>query len=473
MKKAVLITPDPLFLTEQDPVQVSLTCEDYISRIELFRSAMKKHGIAIAVIYGDREHFANIDYLSAYDCRFEESLLILPVDGTPTILVGNEGMAYSYIVPYPINRVYYGGFSLQGQPRGKDENLAEILAKAGVLPGLKVGVCGYKYFDSGTVLGDPDYIFDVPMYIMKEIYRALKSSGTTDDKNVINITALLTGLQDGIRLKVYSAREIAMAEAAACRSAAVVQRLLKNLIPGITEYKLSEQAEVGFAPWSVFPMLNFGAKHVALGLRSPGDSKELAEGDPCGICYGIRGCLTARVGLAVKDEGSMERTLGNYLYPFYGKFFQAMCNWYETLHVGTTGNELHSAVHSIIGGPEFGVTLNVGHYTGADEWVNALSYAGSEFTVPDGAYMQADIIASVNDPVRVAICEDGVIVAGEKLREAVSKEYPEVWKRIEQRKEKMRTVIGINLADDVLPLSNMNAVMFPFMLNLGQIFGLG
>ena len=467
MKKAVLVTPDPLFLTEQNPGQIPLTVEDYLARLSVFRAAMKKRGVDVAVVYGDREHFANIEYLCAYDCRFEESLFIVPVDATPTLLVGNEGMAYSYIVPYPINREYYGNFSLQGQPLGKDENLAGILSRAGVSPGVSVGVCGYKYFKAGTMPENTDRIFDLPMYIMNEIFRA------AGEKNVVNTTSLLTGLEDGIRLRVYSAREIAKAEAAACRSAAVVQRMLKALKPGVSEYALSEQAGAGFAPWVMFPMVNFGDKHVSLGLGSPSDDKKLAEGDPCGICYGIRGCLTARVGLAVKDEGAMKRALGDYLYSFYGKFFEAMCNWYKTLRIGVTGNELHWAVHNIIGGPEFGVTLNAGHYTGADEWVNALSYDGSSFTVPDGAYMQADIIASVNNPVRVAICEDGLIVAGEGLREAVRKEYPQTWERITARREKLRTVIGMDICDDILPLSNMNAVMFPFMLNLEQIFGLG
>ena len=465
MKKAVVVKSDPLFLTEQNPNQVPLTAEDYLQRLSLFRSAMEKQGVDVAVVYGDREHFANIEYLSAYDCRFEESLLVVPLEGTPTILVGNEGMAYSYVVPYPVNREYYGGFSLQGQPHGKDEDLAAILAKAGIAPGKRTGVCGFKYFTS-VATGDPDHTYDLPMYIMNDIFRA------AGDENVINITSILTGLENGIRLKVHSAREIARAEAAGCLCAAVVQRALKALKRGVSEYALSEEARPGFAPWTMFPMVNFGPEHIALGLGSPSDARALLEGDPCGICYGIRGCLTARVGLAVSDEASMERTLGNYLYPFYGKFFEAMCKWYETLRIGCTGNDLHWAVHNIIGGSEFGVTLNAGHYTGADEWVNALSFDGSRYTVPDGAYMQADIIASAKDPVRAAICEDGLIVAGEALRRELKAQYPQAWERIASRQEKLRSVIGMEIRDEILPLSNLNAAMFPFMLNLEEVFGL-
>jgi len=135
------------------------------------------------------------------------------------------------------------------------------------------------------------------------------------------------------------------------------------------------------------------------------------------------------------------------------------------------GHTLHRAVHDIIGAPEYNVNLNVGHFTGMDEWTNALSYEGSKHTMPDGAYMQVDIIASSASPVRSAICEDCVIIAGEKLRKEVEEQYPETWKRIQERREAMK-YLGIDLHEDVLPMSNMNAAMFPFMLNTNLVFAL-
>ena len=135
------------------------------------------------------------------------------------------------------------------------------------------------------------------------------------------------------------------------------------------------------------------------------------------------------------------------------------------------GNTLHHAVHDIIGGEEFGVTLNAGHYTGMDEWTNSLTYEGSQHTIQDGAYMQVDIIASSSSPVRSAICEDAVIFAGEKLRAELKEQYPETWKRIQERREAMK-YLGIDLHEDVLPMSNMNAAMFPYMLNTNLVYAL-
>ncbi len=212
--------------------------------------------------------------------------------------------------------------------------------------------------------------------------------------------------------------------------------------------------------------------NFSIGLRSPSDATALTLGDVCGLCYGIRGSLSSRVGVASRDEETMLDSLKPTLYPFFGKFFEAMSAWYEKLRVGAAGDELHHAVHDLIGGPEYGVSLNCGHYTGMDEWVNSLTYEGSKRTLPDGAYLQVDIIASNPAPVRTAICEDPVIVAGEGLREALKAEYPEVFARIEARRAAIRDVLGIQLHEDVLPISNLNAAMFPFMLNLEQVFAL-
>jgi len=466
MKKVIIRKASPLFTREIDVKQIAAGREDYLARIALLRGRMRDAGLDLALAFGDREHFANIEYLSGYDCRFEEGILAIPLEGAPTILLGNEGMAYSHQIPYDIHRVYYRNFSLQGQPRRAEERLDALLSALGINKETKVGVIGFKYFYEEFCLTDPLRTFDLPHYVVEALF------SVADRANVINFTYALTGLDGGIRLAVRTAKEIAAAEAAAARSTNGLLRMLKSLKPGVTEYGVGENARLGVAPVTMHPLTNFGAEHVAIGLRSPSDATELQLGDVCGLCYGIRGSLSSRVGVAAYDEATMREDLKPTLYPFFGKFFEAMTAWYGKLRVGATGDELHRAVHDLIGGPEFGVELNCGHFTGQDEWVNSLAYEGSERALPDGAYLQVDIIASNPDPVRTAICEDPVIVAGEGLRGALEVEYPEVWARIVERREAIRDVLGIDLHEDVLPLSNLNAAMFPFMLNLDEVFAL-
>lgn len=466
MKKVIIKDALPLFSQEENDVkQILLDKEDYLARIALLREKMAQDQIDIALITGDREHFSNIEYFCGYDCRFEEGLLAIPAEGTPTILVGNEGMGYSYAIPFEIRRVYYRNFSLQGQPRRAEEKLDAILMEAGVKADSRVGVIGFKYFYPEYCLTDPRYTFDIPHYVLETI-RSIAGY-----ENVINYTEALTGLDGGIRLRVHSAKEIAAAEAVGCRCASGMMRMLKNLRPGVTEYELGQNSRIGFAPVCMFSLTNFGAEHVSIGLRSPDDTTKLKLGEVCGTCYGIRGNLTSRNGVAAYNMETVADELKDSIFGFYGKFFEAMCAWYETARVGVNGDALHHAVHDRIGDPQYGVTLNVGHFTGMDEWTNALSYAGSTHTVPDGAYMQVDIIASSADPVRSAICEDCVIIAGEKLRADLKAQYPETWKRIETRRAAME-YLGIHLHEDVLPMSNMNAAMYPFMLNTNLVFAL-
>ena len=49
----------------------------YQARIAAAMARAKELGHAALVVYGDREHSANITYLTGYDPRFEETMLVL------------------------------------------------------------------------------------------------------------------------------------------------------------------------------------------------------------------------------------------------------------------------------------------------------------------------------------------------------------------------------------------------------------
>ena len=48
---------------------------------------MEQQGLSHVIVYGDREHFASTRFLTGYDPRFEESLVIVGLTGQP-LLVG-------------------------------------------------------------------------------------------------------------------------------------------------------------------------------------------------------------------------------------------------------------------------------------------------------------------------------------------------------------------------------------------------
>ena len=65
------------------------------ARIRRLRERMAEAGLDALVIYGDREHTANITWATGYDPRFEEALLLLAPGRDPVILTGpeNQGTA--------------------------------------------------------------------------------------------------------------------------------------------------------------------------------------------------------------------------------------------------------------------------------------------------------------------------------------------------------------------------------------------
>ncbi len=95
-----------------------LTKSEIRKRQALLTDRMKKRELSHVVVYGDREHFANMSYLTGgYDSRFEEALLILDVEGEVNLIVGNEGYDYSNISLIPLKKKLFPTFSLQGMIR--------------------------------------------------------------------------------------------------------------------------------------------------------------------------------------------------------------------------------------------------------------------------------------------------------------------------------------------------------------------
>ena len=171
--------------------------ETYMERLRQLYARAKAEGYGVFVVYGDREHSANIAHLTGYDPRFEEALLIwnLASGDKPRLLVGNEGMTYVNISPILDNLdvVRYQSFSLLGQARGESKSLRDILSECGITAGVKVGVAGWKYFDAREA-EDPGAWLEIPSFIA-DLLRDL--TGAPD--NVRNAGHIFMNASDGLR----------------------------------------------------------------------------------------------------------------------------------------------------------------------------------------------------------------------------------------------------------------------------------
>ncbi len=410
---------------------------------------MEGRGLDHLVIYADREHSANLSYLTGFDPRFEEAVLILGGEGIPVILVGNECVGMARAAPLPMEVVLHQDLSLPFQPRDRSRPLSVELSDAGIAPGSRVGAVGWKWFSDSAVLDLPSFLADT----MREI---VGSGG------VINAVDLFIDPALGLRV-VNEVEQIIAFEYAACRTSDGVRHLLQNLAPGMTEQEAVALLGWNGAPLSCHLMLTAGDR-ARLGLLSPSD-RVIEKGDPFTVAFGIWGALNCRAGFVVDTESALPSDISDYIDKLVAPYFGAIVEWYETLHVGQRGGTLQEIVDRRLGDPFFGIFLNPGHQLHLDEWVSSPVWAGSEVELASGMAMQVDVIPATGTPYFTSNIEDGIVLADEGLRRQLATADPGMWARITARRDFMRNSLGIDLHDDVLPLSNIPAFLPPLLLD--------
>jgi Xaa-Pro aminopeptidase len=429
----------------------------YQARLAEAAETAARSGLDALLVYADREHFANLSYLTRFDPRFEEALLILVPGRSPVLLTGNEGTAYAAVVPGGVEVVRYQGFSLLNQPRSDGQPLGEILASAGLgaTAVRRVGIAGWKYF--GPLDGDPaGQWIEAPAYLVD----GLKLLGCAP----VNATALFVEPGRGLRL-VNDADQIACFEFAATHGSESMRRLLLNVEPGMTEHEAFALFRPIGLPHSYHPMVLSGER-TALGLASS-SGRRLRLGDPMSAGFGYWGSNIARGGFLARSGADLPGAAADYVDRLVAPYFACACEWYETIGIGVTGGELFDLVQRRLGDPFFGVSLNPGHFIHLDEWPSSPVYPGSEVALRSGMTLQLDIIPATGSAYHTTNIEDGVALADETLRSELATRYPDLWRRIGQRRSFLAGMLGIQLKPEVLPLSNLAGYLPPYWLSPG------
>ena len=421
----------------------------YAERIERLRERAAAAGFDRLVVYADREHSASLAYLTGFDPRFEEAVLVLGPGGEPAILVGNECRGMAAAAPLAMRPVLFQDLSLPGQPRDRSRPLADLLGEEGIRAGSRVGVVGWKTYASRTMV-------DAPAFLVDELRRITGPGGAVE-----NATGLLINAADGLRV-INEVEQLAAFEYAACQTSQGVRRLLLGLRPGMTEREAVRLLDWNGTPLSCHLMLSAGPR-ASLGLLSPGD-RPIGRGDPFTVAFGIWGALNCRAGFVVEDAAGLPAAIGDYVDRLVGPYFEAVAAWYEALHVGQTGGALQAIIDRHLSDPFFGIFLNPGHQIHLDEWVSSPVAPGSAIELRSGMALQVDIIPATGTPYFTTNIEDGVALADASLRAAFAAAHPDAWGRIQARRRFMGEVLGIDLHPDVLPFSNLAAFLPPFLL---------
>ena len=457
MSRIVELAPLDLPAFGLPTVEPIITAEMYRDRIQ--RLVERAADYDLLVVYGDREHAANMAYLTGYDPRFEEALLVIDVHGKvkPLLLVGNEGFGYAHISPI-INDLevsLYQSFSLLGQDRSRSPQLAAILQAAGIGPGKKIGVAGWKHFNAAET-DTPATWLEIPSYLadtLRDLAGAVQL--------VHNTNAIFMDSRGGLRT-INEVEQLARFEFASTYTSQGVRNILFGVKPGLTELETAFLMQLNGLPLSCHFMLSAGER-AFLGMGSP-SSRRIEHGDAFTIAVGVWGALNSRAGFMVATAAELPAGIQDYVDKLVAPYFSAIVGWYEHIGIGVTGGELYQIIHDRIGDPFYGVNLNPGHLIHLDEWVDSPIYAGSTEVLHSGMALQVDVIPATGTPYFTSNIEDGIALADADLRQQFAVQYPEAWDRIQARRDFMQNALGIHLKPEVLPFSNIPAYLPPFLL---------
>ncbi len=440
-------------------VQPAIPSSVYRARMVAALERATARGLDALVVYGDREHAANVAYLTGYDPRFEETLLVALPGRRASLFLGNEGWAYAELAAGEFDRVLCQTFSLPGQPRGAQKPLPLLLAEAGLAAGMRIGAIGWKPFGADDPGATPEWL-DIPAFLAD----MLKAFGP-----VTNAADILMDPADGLRT-INEVDQLACFEFVATYSSQALRNVLFGLKPGMTELQAVRLMGLTGLPHSAHLMLSSGER-ASRGLPSP-SLKAIARGEPFTMACGLQGALNARAGFVVADAAELPEPIRDYVPKLVAPYFAAVAEWYAAVGIGTTGGELDAIIRRHIGDPFFGVGLNPGHYIHIDEWMNSPIFPGSTIPLRSGMAIQVDVIPATHSPWFTTNIEDGIALADAALREEFAARYPEAWGRIAARRAFMADVLGIRLRPEVLPFSNIPAYLPPFLLSPGRVMSL-
>lgn len=441
----------------------AFTSEDFASRIAKALEFADQRGYSHLVIYGDREHFSNIHYLTGMDLRFEEALLVLANGKKPKLLLGNECIVYAGIIPFDIERLLFVPFSLPGQPSSNSDSLHDLLTYCGINETSNVGVCGWRSYDPEQHTLSTS-ILDIPTYIVETL------SQITDRRNLANAMDIFTHNDYGLRHTI-SAKEIIHFEINGTKASRSVYNVIKNLKEGITEIEASGFLAIDGEPTSMHPNVNFGDVNTSYGVRGPTYNQKLKLGDTIGVGMGYRGSLVHKAGIYAISADDLSEAQREIRESFYHTYFRSVVAYYENFRIGNTCGHIYDVVDHVLGDgkpggiQKFNIGLNPGHFIHTEEWTNSPFNKNSKTRIRSGMAVQCDYTVMHEDPYLTAHIEDGFVVADEKLRREVKELSPSSYARIEARKIFMREVLNVDLPEEVLPLSDLAGVCFPYMAN--------
>lgn len=436
-----------------------LSLRDCEARLAAVREGMAARGLSALVVYGDREHMANLHWVTGFDPRFEEALLVVTA-GAAHLLAGNECLPYTALSPLVeagrIEVHLVPSLSLLSQPR---EGLRLDAAVRRLVPeGGTVGAAGWKYWEAGEV-ADPETALDIP---------ALLADLLRERCRVVNAGEMFMHPGHGLRSTVDAA-EVARLEFAHGAASRAVRAVLFGLREGMTDFEALAAARLGALPLACHPTFATGAR-AAQGLTSP-SGETIRRGAPLSFNIAPQGANVCRAGWVAESAADLPEAARDTIEAFVGPYLEAMSEWCGLMRPGVRGGQVWEHMMNRLPPDLYGVTLNPGHLIGMDEWISSPIFRDSDLPLRSGMAMQMDVIPG--HPVHASTrLEDGYVLADEELRGEIQARFPEVARRCAARVAFMRETLGLELPDTLLPLGDTCGVLAPFFLSPRKVLTL-
>lgn len=441
-----------------DVAPVLLTDPTMQERKEKVLERMRAEGFDAIIIYADKEHGSNFEYLTGFIPRFEEGLLLLEKSGAATVILGNENLKMAKYSRIPVNLKHCPHFSLPNQPMNHGKALEVLFEEAGLETMNKIGLVGWKMFTSAHA--DNRKYFDLPYFIVEAVKSSVPATAVLENAAHIFIRG------DGARA-TNNENEIAHYEYGANLASNCILDAMNAVEPGVRETELGGYLTAEGQYNTVVTIAATGARFEKANLYPT--YKKVERGFPLSITTGFKGGLSSRTGFVISEEGELPDGQKDYLDRVAKPYFSAIATWLENIAVNMPGGELYDLIESVLPKAKYGWHLNPGHLGADEEWMSSPVYLHSAETLKSGMILQIDIIPFVPGYTGTG-AEECIALADEPLRERIKQAYPALWERITARRHYITNVLNIALSKDVLPLSNTVAYLRPFFLAKDKSF---
>ena len=431
---------------------VVLSDQTMQERKEKILIRMKEEGLDSIVVYADVEHGGNFEYLVGFIPRFEEALLVLHNTGEAYLVLGNENLNKASYSRIPVTAIHAAHFSLPNQPMDTTEDIKTIIEKTKLKESSKVGLIGWKLFTSKAE--NNQGLFDIPYYIVSAIKEIVK------DGFMINSANIFIG-ENGART-TNNVDEIAHYEFGASLASDCMLDALNTIQVGVTEMELGDKLNRYGQRNSVVTIAATGERFEKAYLYPK--NKQIQLGDKMSLTVGYKGGLSSRGGYVVNEKEELPSEVVDYLEVVVKPYYNAICTWLEQLRCGMSGKEVYDLIERVLPKEQYHWHLCPGHLVGDEEWLASPIYEESTELLKSGMLLQTDIIPSMKGYGGSSV-ESSICLADETLRNKMKQENPELWNRMQLRKEYLKKELNIHLSEDVLPMCSTVAYLRPYLLD--------